>query len=230
MTRLTLTSQDLGIYLYDIRLNALPAPPERSIHFKVGLGGSQTQMFRFNSFAKVKMEYSCRIDSPDFLVEKSVVVSPSLSGGTETCIEITYEPSHLGDVKTQLLVSSVTGGEFICPLFGHCIAPRPQGPIIIKTGSATILPFKNVFSTSSTFNCVVDNPCFTVKSSETIPPKKSIQFSIGFKPPGSTDEKKGSSAAAFNPANLTAAQKVGKLNISTPNSPVVWVYYLKLVV
>ncbi len=56
---------------------------------------------------------------------------------------------------TQFIVTSPIGGDYICPLFGHCIAPKPQGPIILKPGSTSAVMFKNVFSTSATFNCVV---------------------------------------------------------------------------
>lgn len=76
ITRINLNSSDLGIYLYDVKLVANPSPPERSIHFKVGLGGCQTQVFRFLSFSKAKTEYGCRIDSPDFIVEKTVTAGP----------------------------------------------------------------------------------------------------------------------------------------------------------
>jgi hypothetical protein len=72
-SRLTISSAELGVYQYDLKLVSTPAGLERSLHFKVGLGGSQTQTFRFLSFAKTKTEYSCKIDSPDFSVEKSVV-------------------------------------------------------------------------------------------------------------------------------------------------------------
>ena len=74
-TRLTLSSNDLGAYIYDLKLNAVPGPPERSIHFKVGLGGSQIQVFRFLSLSKVKTEYSCKIDSLDFLIDKTVTAT-----------------------------------------------------------------------------------------------------------------------------------------------------------
>lgn len=71
--RLTLTSAELGLYQYDLHLVSTPALPERALQFKVGLGVSQTQTFRFMSYPKQKTEYSCRLDSPDFTAEKSVV-------------------------------------------------------------------------------------------------------------------------------------------------------------
>lgn len=70
--RLAIQSAELGLYQYDLKLVANAAGPERSLHFKVGLGGSQMQTFRFLSYAKSKTEYTCKIDSPDFSVEKTV--------------------------------------------------------------------------------------------------------------------------------------------------------------
>ncbi|KAJ3215867.1 hypothetical protein HDU67_010224 [Dinochytrium kinnereticum] len=214
--RLTITSTELGVYQYDLRLISTPAGIERSLHFKVGLGGSQTQTFRFLSYAKSKTEYTCKIDSPDFSVEKSVMAPSAVNGGVEVCIDVTYEPSKLGDVRTQLLVSSTSGGDYICPLYGHCIPPRPQGPITIKQGSTASVPFKNVFSTSATFNFVVDNPAFSVKATETIGAKKVITMVIQAHAPTPSAQNEPRSA------------KVGKLTVTHKGgSNVSWIYYLR---
>ncbi|KAJ3022533.1 hypothetical protein HKX48_005950 [Thoreauomyces humboldtii] len=182
VSRLTLQCGELGVYQYDLKLIANAAGPERSLHYKVGLGGNQTQTFRFLSFAKAKTEYVCKLDSPDFSVEKTVMAPAATNSGVEVSLDVTYEPSRLGDARTQLVVSSATGGDFVCPLFGHSIAPRPQGPIAIKAGSPSILPFRNVFNSSAAFNFTVDNPSFSVKGSETIGAKKTTQISITYKP------------------------------------------------
>ncbi|KAI9356512.1 hypothetical protein DFJ73DRAFT_958267 [Zopfochytrium polystomum] len=211
--RLTLTSVELGVYQYDLRLIATPGGPERSLHFKVGLGGSQTQTFRFLSFAKAKTEYSCKIDSPDFTVEKSAVAPSATTGGVEVCIDVTYEPSKLGDVRTQLLVSSSVGGDYLCPLYGHCIAPRPQGPITIKAGSTASVPFKNVFSSTANFSFVVDNVAFSVKAQESIAAKKVVTMVITAHSPPSTEPK---------------GQRVGKLTVTNKGGAnESWIYYLR---
>ena len=148
-----------------------------------------------------------------------------------------YEPSKLGDSRTQLVVTSSVGGDYTCPLYGHCIAPRPQGPIFIKPGTSSTLPFKNVFSTAATFNFVVDNPAFIVKAAETIAPKKTIQLSIGYKQPALDSKAQGGAAAASNSNNQTQqaaqnalkanASKVGKLTIMHSSSNMTWIFYLK---
>ncbi|KAJ3408149.1 hypothetical protein HDU80_006663 [Chytriomyces hyalinus] len=213
-TRVTVTSSDLGIYQYDLKLAASVAGPERSLHFKVGLGGAQTQTFRFLSFAKTKTEYACKIESPEFTVEKSVVAPSASVGGVEVCVDVTYEPSKLGDIRTQLLLTSSVGGDYVCPLFGHCTTPRPQGPITIKPGSTASVSFKNVYTTPAAFTFVMDNPAFTVKATETIPPKKVITMAI---------------AAVMPATNSTDAKttKVGKLTVVHKGSNVSWVYYCK---
>jgi hypothetical protein len=78
VARLSLTSPELGLYQYDLKLTATPAGMERALHFKVGLGGSQIQTLRFVSFSKVKTEYNCKIDHPDFSCEKTIT-APSCS-------------------------------------------------------------------------------------------------------------------------------------------------------
>jgi hydrocephalus-inducing protein len=64
---------------------------------------------------------------------------------------VVYEPSNLGDARAQLHVTSPTGGDYVCTLVGQCTAPRPQGPVWIKPGSATNLTFKNVLASQATF-------------------------------------------------------------------------------
>ncbi|KAJ3270503.1 hypothetical protein HDV01_007759 [Terramyces sp. JEL0728] len=208
--RVILNSNELGTYQYDLKLNALPSGLERSLHFKVGLGGLQVQTFRFMSYAKTKTDYICKLDSPEFFVEKGISAPAATNGGVEISIEITYEPSRLGDTRTQLVISSAVGGDYVCPLFGHCTPPKPQGPIVVRPGVASALSFKNVFSTSATFNCVVDNPAFQIKATETIAPKKTISFSIGYKLPGANEKEKPGEKNAPNPATAV-------LNPKNPN-------------
>lgn len=79
MARLVVSNTDLGTYQYDLKLVATAAQPEKSLHFKVLLGGYQTQTLRFISYSKTKTEYTCRLDSSDFTAEKTVVVPAGMS-------------------------------------------------------------------------------------------------------------------------------------------------------
>jgi hydrocephalus-inducing protein len=67
-----------------------------------------------------------QVDNSDFHVDKTVVAAPGSSSGTEVAMEVTYEPSHIGESRGVLTVSSPVGGEYTFPLFGTCIAPKPQ--------------------------------------------------------------------------------------------------------
>jgi hypothetical protein len=76
--RVVLNSPELGAYQYDLKLIALPSGLERTIFFKVGLGGQQLQTFRFMSYAKQKTDYSCKIENSEFTVEKTVSAPPGI--------------------------------------------------------------------------------------------------------------------------------------------------------
>jgi hydrocephalus-inducing protein len=114
-------------------------------------------------------------------------------------------------------------------LNGHCISPRPQGPIILKAGAPASVSFKNVFNTNATFALLVDNPSVIVKASETIPSKKTVQIQIGYKtaPPAQGADKAPQGKAGANAA--ANHSKNGKLTITNQNTNVTWVYYLKYV-
>jgi hydrocephalus-inducing protein len=49
-------------------------------------------------------------------------------GGTDVAVDVTFEPSQLGEHKGILTISSPTSGEYIFPLYGTCVAAKPQGP------------------------------------------------------------------------------------------------------
>lgn len=72
--RLTLHSPELGHFHYDLSLRALPAPPEKIIHFSAALGRSHTEAVKFINYSHVKAEYSCWVSFS--------VVSPVLTDGT----------------------------------------------------------------------------------------------------------------------------------------------------
>ena len=151
----------------------------------------------------------------------------------EVSIDVIYEPSKLGDVRTNLILSSPQGGDFVCPLFGHCIAPRPQGPILVKLGSSSQVAFKNVFNNEASFTFVVDNSAFTVKATEKISAKKTIMMNIGYSVGVSQDfertdtPKKIKSAKAEKKSAVDLSSKVGKLVVTHVGTGVNWVFYLK---
>ena len=117
--------------------------------------------------------FSPQVDNADFHVEKSVTAS-----GTEAVIEVTFEPSHLGDSQTTLFLSSLQGGDYTIPLFGHCLPPHPQGPYTVKAGQMISLPFKNVFPQTMQFSYAISTPVFSVRAPETLKAKKTCNIQV----------------------------------------------------
>lgn len=126
---------------------------------------------------------------------------------------VTYEPTEIGESRDTLKIVSPQGGEFLCPLRGVCTEPKPQGPILVKAGAATPVPFKNVFAAQKEFRLLLDNPAFSVaKDKEVAAAKKPVPVSVSFKP---TAEM----TAAKQPVNA-------KLTIVCGDLPP-WVFYLR---
>ncbi|XP_034061831.1 LOW QUALITY PROTEIN: hydrocephalus-inducing protein homolog [Gymnodraco acuticeps] len=209
--RLTLHSSDLGSFHYDLLLRALPPPPEKTVHFSTCLGSSQAVLVKFINYSRFKPEYSCKADCPDFTVDK---VRPQV--GSESGMEVCFEPHQLGQVTGQLTLSSGIGGEYIFPLHGISLPPKAQGPFSIRAGRSVTIPFKNVFLHTSDFSFQVDNPCFTVKDIDTVPSKKTQNIVVSFESP----------AAGF------PGPWFGNLTVSSQRSeahrkPCSWIFYLK---
>ncbi|XP_037622519.1 hydrocephalus-inducing protein homolog isoform X2 [Sebastes umbrosus] len=209
--RLTLYSNDLGFFHYDLLLRALPAPLEKTVHFSTTLGSSHSVPVKFISYARVKTEYSCKIDHPDFIGDKA----RPMGEGSEASMDVCFEPHQVGEARGQLIASSAVGGEYIFPLHGICLPPKAQGPFSIRAGRNVAIPFKNVFLQTTTFSFQVDNPCFHVKEGDTIPSKKTHNILVSFEAP------EGSQGLWFG--KLTISSR-GSQGLSKPCS---WVCYLK---
>ncbi|XP_060779913.1 hydrocephalus-inducing protein homolog [Neoarius graeffei] len=215
--RLMLHNNELGYFHYELLLRALPASPEKPLYFKAPLGSGQSLTAIFTSYSRVKAEYTCKTNHPDFIVEKNIVpVAASSQSGTDVSVEVYFEPCQLGEVRGLLTLSSSTGGDYIFPLYGTCTPPKAQGPMAIRAGSNISIPFKNVFMETTAFSCQVDNPAFTIKGMDTIRSKKTHQILISFENP---------QPGSKNPCT-------GKLIISSPRTEghgqgLSWVYYLK---
>nr|CAD7202008.1 unnamed protein product [Timema douglasi] len=167
--RLDIQCSELGVFPYELVLNAIPAPKEKPLIFNTSLGIAVSLEAQFNNLAHTKADFGCKVDHNDFHVDKSVLVAPAHTGN----VEVTYEPSSLGSVHALLTITSTTGGEFIFPLIGKCTPPKPQGPIVLKPGTGITIPFKNVFRETKTFMLYLDCPSFVLKNNiETIKSKK----------------------------------------------------------
>ena len=151
-------------------------------------------------------------------MDKSLTAAPGSNAGTEVAAEVQFEPSRIGESRGTLTISSVSGGDYTFPLFGTCVAPKPQGPFLVKAGSTTNITFRNVFSHSTPFTFQVDNPLFHVaKQGETIRSRKDHRIVVGFD---------------GNDSATSKASVMGKLVVSCAKSAggatnAQWVYYLK---
>ena len=157
-----------------------------------------------------------QIDSSEFLVDRSVTAASAASGGSEVGVDVTFEPTKLGDCKSTLTIASNSGGEYVFPLIGHCLAPKPQGPYTIKAGGMTTIPFKNVFPQTTSFVFMVDNPSFTVKPGETIRGKKTHSITVSFE--GNQGDSK---AVRMGRLVISCVRSAGTANNLT------WTFYLK---
>ena len=204
-----LACDELGEYVYKLRLNATPAGPEGGMHFSTDLGGNQPQKFRFKSYRKAPTSYTCEIEDENFEMEGgSVSAEAAEEDGVETEVSVTFEPSMIGSTHATMKLTSAEGGEYLINLHGDCVPPKPKGPYEVS-GSFS-LPFKNVFADEKKFCFTVDNPCFKIGGKglheEVMAGKKETTLSIAY------------SKEEGHPAN-------GKLVASSPGAPN-WVFYL----
>ena len=173
------------------------------------------------------MVISTQVTSNDFSVEKSITVA-----GSEANADVTFEPSHQGDCQAELHASSSSGGDYVIPLYGHCLSPKPQGPFTIKSGHPITIHFKNVYHQFTQYRFVVDNPCFTVnKSLETIKPRKSHSITVSYEGKHAEGLKVGklivSVFRGLKSESKTFSQSSSAKKATQSQGDVSWVYYLK---
>ena len=180
--KLEISHSELGAYVYDLVLMATTPAPEKQLTFNTSLGLNQISQAVFYNFSKQKTEYTCKVDHPDFHVDKTVAAAASTqSAGTEVSVDVTFEPSQQGEIRATLILSSAIGGEYVFPIVAFCSPPKPQGPFSINAGGQTPIIFRNVFHQSVTYSFHVDNPLFKVaKVTETVRAGKDCRIMLTF--------------------------------------------------
>ncbi|XP_068943597.1 hydrocephalus-inducing protein homolog [Petaurus breviceps papuanus] len=216
VVRLSLHQSDLGTYQYELNLKAIPGRPEKPVYFQATLGSNQSVNAKFINYTRQKTEYSCKTDNQDFHVEKIVYAPPGAQGGSEVNVEVNFEPSQLGEIRGMLYLSSLMGGEYTIPLIGLAQYPKPQGPIQIRAGSSTVIPFKNVFHHQMSYSFIVESSSFTVKAIDTVRAKKINNITVSFE---------GKTSGHKNP--ITSKLIVSCLSATGNEAGVKWIYYLK---
>lgn len=131
-------------------------------------------------------------------------------------VEVFFEPSHLGETKGTLTLTSILGGEYTIPLFGMALPPKPQGPFVIRAGYNIVIPFKNIFLQTASFSFFVDNPAFTIRAAETVRPRKANNITVSFE-----GNPSGSKTPITTRLTVTCPTREGS------EAGIKWVYYLK---
>ena len=68
-----------------------------------------------------------QLDHGDYHVDKTVSAAAAAAGSaTDVTVDVTFEPSSVGDSRTVLCVSSSVGADYVFPLCGVCLPPKPQ--------------------------------------------------------------------------------------------------------
>ena len=136
--------------------------------------------------------------------------------GSEESVAVQFEPTTLGqNFRDLLVIKSEEGGEYIVPVSGRCVVPKPIGPVNLTNGSGS-LDFKNVFESETEFKLTIDNPAFSVANRvQIIGAKQSKNIAVTYNAP--------SIDSAPNPKGVTA--KLLVTSDKAPGAP--WSFYLK---
>ncbi|EKX37002.1 hypothetical protein GUITHDRAFT_78541 [Guillardia theta CCMP2712] len=204
--KVTFSSQELGDFVFELKLIATPASADKSMQMKASLGGSHKATFRFLHFLKSAATYQCHADDPAFSVPTTISAPAATEEtGVEVEVEVTFEPSKLGECNAKLTLQSDEAGEYLCILNGHGLPPNPQGPFDVA--GTLKLEFKNPFLDQESFELKTDSPAFSLK-------EESIRVE--------------GRAKHFIDITTTDKEAKGKLIVSSlkPDYPP-WVYYLK---
>ncbi|XP_022253141.1 hydrocephalus-inducing protein homolog [Limulus polyphemus] len=210
---LELRSSELDLYRYKLVLDVFPSLVERSVIIQTTLGSSSTLPLTFKNYYVQKLDFVCKVDNQNFMVEKVITAS---GNGVDSTVNVTFDPQHQGETCGMLTVSSSIGGEYKFKLMGQCDPPKPQGPLIIHASNPVTIHFRNVFSDQITFSFRTSSPHFSVsKTTETLKPRKDTRLQVTF------DAR----------ASALSTSVMGRLIITCPvavdGSPIEWIYYLK---
>jgi hydrocephalus-inducing protein len=211
-------SDVLGAWPFRLALSATAAGPERGVSFTVPLGSAETKKVTFAHFLDEPAAYDVRFrggGGNGAFVSAATHQAQAASGsekdeGSEQSLDVTFEPMSLGSqFRDVLLITSETGGEYVVPVSGRCVAPKPVGPIVVGATGASV-SFKNPFDAETTFVVTTDNPAFVAARSETIGAKQTKTIGVRYEP---SDASRGTTAKL-----LVTSDRV-------PGAP--WAFYLK---
>jgi hydrocephalus-inducing protein len=219
--KLAFSCADLGEFPYTLVLGASAPQPEKPVRVQCALGQLVSTTLRFTHHCKVATDFAFKFLDPkqtsfiktngQMVIKVTPCADPRV--GQEVSLDVTFEPSKVGDCRETVEISSPIGGIYTFMLHGTCTAPQRQGPIEVKPNQATQIQFKNVFSENVLFAFATDSPQFILaKPSELIPAKKSAVISVQYK---------------AEDVNQTVRCKLTVTGQSADGSQAQWVYYLR---
>ena len=221
-SRLVISCPELGDFPYVVNLASTPPPPEKQIRVQCALGQLVSTTLRFMHYSKSATEFVFKLsDNRQTSFYKSnnqttmkVNACQDVRVGQEVAVDVTFEPSRVGDFKENVEITSAVAGTYLFALHGTCTPPQRQGPIEIRPNQSTQIQFKNVFNENVAFNFAVDHGNFIIaKPTEVIQAKKTTAITVQYK------------------AEDPTATVRGKLTITGQSAgdpaPVLWVYYLR---
>lgn len=187
---LTLYTKELGMFKYKLIVKSGPPTLQQSLRFDVPLGSNQSESFIFRAYNTVKTDYICSVKKQDFFsVPKTVPVDAIAKWeGEDIRVNISFEPTAIGEIRDMLTLSSAEGGEYTCELIGVCVPALPQGPFnLVQGGGVLDIPFRNCFPQSCTWSFTVDSSAFkivTANAIATVAAKTEGKVSLSFEPHG----------------------------------------------
>ena len=181
---LTIFTKNIGIFKYKIITSSSPSLHEKLV-LETSFGICLNHTINFRAFNLSKCEYQCSIsDSKVFTTPKSISSDQCDWNGKDVQFTMTYDPSDIGEINDCLKLFSPDGGEYIFDIIARCLPPIPQGPFILNgTGTKIDIPFRNCFSSSSSYKCYTDSPNFVLPNPVlSLQPKASGTIAVEFKP------------------------------------------------
>ncbi|XP_024893181.1 hydrocephalus-inducing protein-like [Temnothorax curvispinosus] len=151
---LDINCEELGLFPYELRLRAIPAPAEKTTHVVAVLGGSTTFSLTISNHARKTAVFAIKVNNECFTTPKNVEV-PALKNAA---FDVTYEPCDVDNISATLTATSEIAGEFVFPLVGTYSLPKPQGPYTVTADVPASIPFKNIFKETKSFELILDNP------------------------------------------------------------------------
>ncbi|XP_053989907.1 hydrocephalus-inducing protein homolog, partial [Hylaeus volcanicus] len=106
---LEVNCHELGRFLYELRLKASPALPEKVTRVSATLGTTSTFPLPVKNCTEQRTEFTIQVDN-DCFASPRIIVVPEFHVGM---IEVVYEPCDVETVAATLTASSKIAGDFV---------------------------------------------------------------------------------------------------------------------